>query len=62
MSNNQTTPRKWVSDRTVAEYFEVSRCTVWRWVKIGRLPPPVKIGENCTRFDFEKIQEAEKAA
>ncbi|WP_241521140.1 helix-turn-helix transcriptional regulator [Kineobactrum sediminis] len=51
-------PRRWVSDRTLAEYYEVSRCTIWRWVKSGRLPEPEKIGDNCTRWDFDKIREA----
>ena len=54
--------QKWVSDKTLAEYYEVSRATIWRWVKIGKLPPPEKIGENCTRWDFEKITKAENAA
>lgn len=54
--------RKWVSDKTLAEYFEVSRATIWRWVKIGKLPAPEKIGDNCTRWDFEKIQAEESAA
>jgi prophage regulatory protein len=54
--------RRWVSDRTLAEYYEVSRATIWRWVKIGKLPAPQKIGENCTRWDFEVIQSNENVA
>jgi prophage regulatory protein len=53
--------RRWVSDKTLAEYYEVDRSTIWRWVKIGKLPPPEKIGDNCTRWDFQKIQESEAA-
>ncbi len=51
--------KKWASDKWLAEYYEVSRATIWRWVKIGKLPAPEKIGENCTRWDFEKIAAAE---
>ena len=54
--------RKWVSDKTLAEYYEVSRATIWRWVKIGKLPAPEKIGDNCTRWDFEKITATELSA
>lgn len=51
--------RKWVSDLFLSDYFEVSRATIWRWAKIGKLPQPKKIGENCTRWDFESIQQRE---
>ena len=60
--NNAHLPRKWVSDKFVADYYEISRCSVWRWVKTGKLDPPKKIGPNTTRFDFEKIQVAESQA
>ena len=54
--------KKWASDQWLADYYEVSRCTIWRWTKIGKLPPPQKIGGNSTRWDFEKILEAEKSS
>lgn len=53
-------PTKWVSDQWLADYYSVSRCTVWRWSKIGKLPQPQKIGENCTRWDFEAISGGQK--
>lgn len=52
-------PRKWASDKTLADYFDVSRNTIWRWTKDGKLPKPEKIGENCTRWDFDKIEALE---
>lgn len=48
---------RWVSDITLAKYFEVSRCTIWRWTKTGKLPLPVKLGENTTRWDFDAAVE-----
>lgn len=57
-----TPPKKWASDQYLADYYEVSRCTIWRWVKLGKLPAPEKIGPNTTRFDFQKILKAEKVA
>lgn len=62
MNNKHRIPKKWASDQFLADYFEVSRCTIWRWVKIGKLPPPEKIGPNTTRFDMERITANEKCA
>lgn len=56
-STSPAIPRKWASDTDLAEYFSVSRCTVWRWTKIGKLPPPEKLGENTTRWDFDAAVE-----
>lgn len=61
MSKEHPQTRRWVTDRFLAEYFSVSRVTIWAWSKNGRLPPPEKIGPNCTRWDFHKIQEGEAA-
>lgn len=58
----QPQTRKWVSDTFLSDYYEVSRATIWRWTKIGKLPQPEKIGENCTRWDFDKIAAQESAA
>lgn len=49
-------PPKWVSVKFLADYFEVHPATIWRWVKIGRLPEPEQVGPNTTRWDFEPIQ------
>jgi prophage regulatory protein len=55
--------RRWVSVRFLSKYFEVTEKTIWSWSRSGRLPPPVKVGPNCTRWDFEKISaDAESAA
>ncbi len=62
MNQTQRTPIKWVTDKFLSEYFQVSRVTVWRWVRIGRLPAPQKIGANTTRWDFDEITAAETQA
>ena len=54
-------PIKWVTDTYLADYYQVTRKTIWGWAKAGKLPPPKKIGPNTTRWDFEKIQENEAA-
>ena len=53
-------PPKWVSDKFLAEHYQVSRATIWRWARIGKLPAPEKIGENTSRFDFEIISAGEQ--
>jgi predicted DNA-binding transcriptional regulator AlpA len=40
----------YVSDSTLAALLDTSRTTIWRYVRNGLLPPPVKIG-GLTRFD-----------
>ena len=58
---HQQSPRRWVSANFLAGYYEVTPKTIWAWAKSGKLPQPQKIGPNCTRWDFEKIQEGEAA-
>ncbi|MDR9395627.1 MAG: hypothetical protein RI571_15140 [Roseovarius sp.] len=36
--------------RAVAEHFDISMNTVWRWVKRGILPEPQKLSPGCSRF------------
>ena len=43
-------PTGWNTDIVLAKYYKISRVTVWRWVKYGKLQKPTKIGENTTRW------------
>lgn len=54
--------RRWVTDRFLAEYFSVSRVTIWAWSKSGRICAPVKLGPNTSRWDFHAITAAESTA
>ena len=40
----------YITDRGVGARYKVSRPTVWRWVRIGHLPPPEAIGPNTKRW------------
>lgn len=44
-----------ITDSKVAELLSISRATVWRWVKAGKLPAPRKLGDNTTRFDASEV-------
>ncbi len=34
----------------------VTAATLWRWVKSGHFPAPIKLGANTTAFDAEAVQ------
>lgn len=45
----------------VAALKSVSPATVWRWVKAGRLPAPVKLGPGVTAWKVGDLRRAEVA-
>jgi prophage regulatory protein len=49
----------YVSDKTLAARYDVSRSTIWRWSHIGQLPKPVKIF-GSTRWAISEIERSEK--
>ncbi|QSR35217.1 AlpA family transcriptional regulator [Marinobacterium iners] len=54
-------PKQYYSDKTLATRYDVSRATIWRWVREGHLPKPFKIN-GSTRWssdDLEKWEEKE---
>jgi predicted DNA-binding transcriptional regulator AlpA len=61
MSTKTPQTRRWVTDKYLADYFSVSRVTIWAWAKTGRLPAPEKLGPNTSRWDFHKIATANAA-
>lgn len=50
-----------LTDKEVAEIFQVHRATVWRRVKDGGLPAPIRIGK-LARFPQSEIIAALEAA
>lgn len=43
---------RYVSDKDLASVIASSRSTIWRYVQLGVLPAPIKIG-GLTRFDLD---------
>lgn len=41
-----TTLPKLVNAGDLAELFQVSKTTIFRWSRAGRIPPPVKVGKQ----------------
>ena len=50
----------YLTDQDLATRYAISRVTVWRWVSTGRLPAPVKIGPNCSRWIAEEVEAIEQ--
>lgn len=46
----------YLSDKSLAKRYEASRASIWRWVKEGRLPAPIKIAGGTTRWKRTTIE------
>lgn len=49
--------QQYLSDSQLAERYDVSRATVWRWVTRGILPRPVRFSRGCTRWKKEEVDQ-----
>jgi predicted DNA-binding transcriptional regulator AlpA len=45
----------YVRDKQVAAFCAVSRTTVWRMAKSGRLPKPIKLSSRVTVWKAEEV-------
>lgn len=52
---------RFLRDREVADRLGICRQEVWRRVKIGRLPDPVKLSEKTTRWRLSELIAFESA-
>lgn len=43
---------------TVAALFATSAPNVWKWVKVGKLPAPVKLGPQTTAWQVGALRAA----
>lgn len=59
---HHTPATTYLTDRQLAERYGVSRVTIWRWARSGRLPAPVRLGANTTRWRSDAVAEAERQA
>jgi predicted DNA-binding transcriptional regulator AlpA len=51
----------YLSDAQVANRYDVSRNTIWRWVRNKTFPTPVKLSPGCTRFKLLDVEAWEAA-
>ena len=51
-----------VSDKQVAARYNVTRPTVWRWLKTDpSFPKPISLSPGCTRWRLDEIESWEVA-
>lgn len=62
-TNTTNSPRSlWASDKQLAERFDVSRSTIWRWAAEGIIPKPRKLSPGCTRWKLADLEQFEQEA
>lgn len=59
--NEADQQEEWVAASWLMAHYAISAPTVWRWVKTKKLPQPVKLGPNTTRWKRKTLQEWEQA-
>jgi predicted DNA-binding transcriptional regulator AlpA len=47
---------QYLSDKSVAERYDTSRQTIWRWAREGDLPAPIKLSNGTTRWKLSDLQ------
>jgi prophage regulatory protein len=55
---------RYLARKTVAERLGVSAMTIWRWVRDGRFPSPIRLGPRRTAWketDIVKWEETRQA-
>lgn len=45
-----------ITDKQLAAKLSVSRNTIWRWVRDGLLPAPIRFG-RCTRWNEASVDD-----
>jgi len=49
----------YVDVKFLRDRYMTSAPTIWRWVREDKMPKPIKIGPNCTRWKLEEIEQWE---
>ena len=42
-------------DTQLAARYNVTRATIWRWAREGRIPKPVSLSPGCTRWEGAEL-------
>jgi predicted DNA-binding transcriptional regulator AlpA len=61
MQTRYIRPRELASTKTRPGRWPVSNATIWRWVAVGILPQPVKLGPQVAAWPLEVIEAYEAA-
>lgn len=52
--------KQFLTPQEVADRYGISKTTVWKWVRDGKLAAPVKLAEQTTRFKLADLLEWEQ--
>lgn len=60
MNTRPNTDNFYLTVTQVAQRYEVSTDTIWRWARTGELPKGVKVGPNATRWRMSDLARHEE--
>ncbi|UYG01760.1 AlpA family phage regulatory protein [Halomonas sp. LR3S48] len=46
----------YVDVKFLRDRYQTSVPTLWRWAREGKMPKPIKIGPNCTRWRLADLE------
>ena len=46
----------YLRDIAVADRYDISRPTIWRWVKQGKFPKPTKLAGGSSRWKLSDLE------
>lgn len=46
---------QYLTDLCVCKRYKISRSTLWRWIKVGHIPAPVRIGPRAVRWLLSEL-------
>lgn len=52
---------EYLTYKQVAKRLGVTRQTIYRWIKNGKFPAPVKVGDQTVRFRMKDIERFENS-
>ena len=50
------TQKRYYCVQTTANRYDVSVPTIWRWVKLGKFPSPIKFSPGCSRWNSFSLE------
>ena len=52
----------YLTRKEVLQRFLIGNTTLYRWIKDGQFPQPVRFGPRCIRWKLEQLENWEKEA
>lgn len=53
--------KAWLTDHDMAVRYSVSRATIWRWTRDGKIPKPHRLTKGTTRWNALEVLEFDNA-